>query len=172
MRVTVFGLWHLGCVTSACLAAMGHEVVGLDLDEKVAGGLNSGKAPLHEPGLDELIDQGMKQGRLSFTSDAKKALEWAEILWVTFDTPVNERDEADVGFVRNQLERVKAQLKPGTLVLISSQVPVGFTRELERAWKGMGVGFAYSPENLRLGKAIEVFNHPERVIVGRRHRED
>jgi len=172
VRVTVYGLWHLGCVSGACLAAKGHSVVGLDTDEMVVADLRNGKPPLHEPGLSDLIAREMAAKHLSFTTNAKAALEDAEILWVTYDTPVNERDEADVGFVRSQLERIKSVIKPGTLVLLSSQVPVGFTRDLERAWAGKDVHVAYSPENLRLGKAIEVFNNPERVIIGRRSPDD
>lgn len=166
MRVTVFGLWHLGCVTAACTADAGNRVIGLDLDARVVSGLRGGKPPIGEPGLAELIAREAKAGRLSFTSDPGEALGEVEVLWVTFDTPVNERDEADVDFVRNRLQQVGPIIRPGTIVLISSQVPVGFTRELARSDWGRDLRFAYSPENLRLGKAIEVFRNPERVIVG------
>src|SRR6476660_3555269 len=107
MRVVVYGLWHLGCVTAACLADAGNQVVGLDLDQLLVDGLNAGKPPLDEPGLPELVAAGRKSGRLSFTTDAAKALDGAEVLWVTFDTPVNAQDEADVAFVRDRLERIK-----------------------------------------------------------------
>jgi UDPglucose 6-dehydrogenase len=166
MRVTVYGLWHLGCVTAACLAEAGHQVVGLDADEDVVAGLRQGRPPLHEPGLADLVAGGLAGGRLAFATDAGAALRDAEILWVAFDTPVNDQDEADVGFVRRRLEAVADHIRPGTLVLISSQVPVGFTRALERDWSGRGLRYACSPENLRLGKALEAFRKPERVIVG------
>ncbi len=172
MRVTVYGLWHLGSVTAACLAAAGHQVIGLDPDESVVNGLSHGKAPLHEPGLDELIAEGIASGRLAFTSAPVAALHDAEALWVAFDTPVNDRDEADVAFVRARLEAVVDGIRPGTLVLISSQVPAGFTRALESDWRGRGLRFAYSPENLRLGKAVEAFQRPERVVVGLRDEAD
>jgi UDPglucose 6-dehydrogenase len=159
-------LWHLGCVTAACLADAGNEVVGLDLDDKLIDDLSHGTPPLDEPGLPELIAAGHQAGRLSFTTDAKSALHGAGVLWVTFDTPVDENDVADVAFVRYRLEQIKDAVQPGTLVLISSQVPVGFTRSLAADWAGRGVRFGISPENLRLGKAIEVFRTPERVIVG------
>jgi UDPglucose 6-dehydrogenase len=166
MRVVVYGLWHLGCVTAACLARAGHRVAGLDPDTRTIDDLRRGQPPLHEPGLVELIVEGLESKHLSFHTDPAAALAEADVLWVTFDTPVNERDEADVDFVRARLEEIRPALKPGTLVLISSQVPVGFTRSLQRDWSGDGVRFAYSPENLRLGKAIEVFRHPERVVLG------
>lgn len=166
MRVTVFGLWHLGCVTAACLAEAGHRVVGLDLDPAVIDGLKQGHPPLHEPGLEELIAAGLRSGSLSFSSDASAALRDAEVVWVTFDTPVNDDDEADVAWVRAQLDAVAGSLRPGTVMLVSSQVPVGFTGELERDWSGRGLRFACSPENLRLGKALDCFRSPERVVVG------
>jgi UDPglucose 6-dehydrogenase len=166
MRVVVYGLWHLGCVTAACLARAGHQVAGLDPDPHVVADLQHGQPPLQEPGLPELLAAGLAGKHLSFHTEPAAALEQADILWITFDTPVNERDEADVDFVRARLEEVAPALKPGTLILISSQVPVGFTRALRRDWSGKGLHFAYAPENLRLGKAIDAFCHPERVIIG------
>jgi UDPglucose 6-dehydrogenase len=166
MRVVVYGLWHLGCVTAACLARAGHGVAGLDPDTRTIDDLRRGRPPLHEPGLAELIAAGLDNNHLSFHTDPAAALAEANVLWITFDTPVNERDEADVDFVRARLEEVRPALKAGTLVLISSQVPAGFTRSLQRDWSSGGLRFAYSPENLRLGKAIEVFCNPERVVLG------
>ncbi len=167
MDICVFGLWHLGSVTAACAAsAASNRVVGLDFDAAVVEGLQNGKAPLAEPGLDARIRQCLDAGSLRFTADPAEAMRDAEVLWVTFDTPVDERDVADVAYVRRQLDRIADQLRPGTLVLISSQVPVGFTASLARDWAQRDLRYACSPENLRLGKAIEVFEHPERVIVG------
>lgn len=166
MRVAVLGLWHLGSVTAACLAAGGHDVVGLDPDLDVATGLSGGVPPLHEPGLAELVAEGLQSGRLCFTPDRETALRDAEVLWVTFDTPVDEDDRADVGWVRRQLDAVADALAPGTLVLISSQVPAGFCGRLASDWAARGVTVGYSPENLRLGSAIEVFRSPDRIVVG------
>ena len=172
MRIVVFGLWHLGCVTAACLAEAGHDVVGLDLDQAVIDGLRRKAPPLFEPGLEELVASGVAAGRLTFTIDPIAALGHAEVLWVTFDTPVNERDEADVGFVRERLETISSAIRQDTLVLISSQVPVGFTRSLARDWRSHNLRFAYSPENLRLGKALEIFRASERVVVGLENQAD
>jgi UDPglucose 6-dehydrogenase len=166
MRVVVYGLWHLGCVTAACLARAGFQVVGLDPDVELTGQLQKGQPPLHEPGLGELIADGLARKALTFRAEPAAALAGADVFWVTFDTPVNDRDEADVAFVRGRLDAVAEHLRPGTTVLISSQVPVGFTRRLACDWAGKGLQFAYSPENLRLGKAIEVFCQPERVVLG------
>jgi UDPglucose 6-dehydrogenase len=167
MRVAVYGLWHLGCVTAACVATREeNRVVGVDVDETVIANLRNGEAPIEEPGLRELIRTGLDSGRLSFSTSATDALAGADVLWVTFDTPVNERDEADVAFVRQRLDRIADEIAPGTHVLISAQVPVGFTRGLARDWASRGLHFAYSPENLRLGNAIAAFTQAERVVVG------
>ena len=168
MRVVVYGLWHLGCVTAACLAHAGYEVVGLDLDEGSVRALREGRPPLEEPGLQERIAAGLRDGRLSFTTDAVAALRGADVLWVAFDTPVDERDEADVAWVRGRLEEVAEAIPRGTLVLVSSQVPVGFTASLERDWAARGLRFAYSPENLRLGQALASFEKADRIVVGAR----
>jgi len=172
MRVVVQGMWHLGCVIAACLARAGHHVVGLDPDRSVIEDLRQGRAPLFEPGLEEMIGTELQAGRLSFMSDPTAAIAGAEVLWVAFDTPVDKEDQADVAFVRSELEAVLGLLFPGTLVLISSQVPVGFTGSLESAWASQDIQFAYSPENLRLGTALESFQNPERVVIGFRYEED
>jgi len=172
MRITVFGLWHLGCVTAACLAEAGHDVIGLDLDKNVIDGLNRGEPPLFEPGLTELIQQQMQAGRLRFTTDPAEASTGSELTWVTFDTPVNDLDEADVDFVRNQLDALVEHLPQRHLLLISSQAPAGFARSLEHAWRHRGLRIAVSPENLRLGKALEVFRRSERIVAGVRTTED
>jgi UDPglucose 6-dehydrogenase len=168
MNVTVLGLWHLGSVTAACCAKH-FQVIGLDFDAANIANLNSGKAPLFEPGLNELLATGIAAGKLSFTTDPKIACSKAEVLWVTYDTPVNEEDESDVAFVLNNLRRALANLPTGALVLISAQLPVGTCAQLEKEFPQFH--FACSPENLRLGKAIDSFEKAERVIVGIRDDE-
>jgi UDPglucose 6-dehydrogenase len=165
MRVVVCGLWHLGTVTAACLADAGIETVGLDSNREVVDALSCGRPPLLEAGLEELVGSGLAAGRLSFTTDPV-SLATANVLWVCYDTPVDENDEADVDFVMDRLDAISPHLRPGTIVLVSSQVPVGFTRALAGRLAGRELRFAYSPENLRLGRALEAFRKPERVIVG------
>lgn len=170
--VCVVGLWHLGTVTAACLASAGHTVTGFDWDAEVVRDLAHGKPPLFEPGLDNLVRQGLDSGRLRFTSDACSAARGAHVVWVAYDTPVDDDDCADVTFVVERVTRFFPRLEPGTLVLLSSQVPVGTTRRLEQRYAqeypGTPVAFAYSPENIRLGRAIQVFTDPDRVVVGAR----
>src|SRR6267154_6563952 len=92
MNITVLGLWHLGSVTAACLARH-HRVTGLDFDEPVLAKLRTGHAPLHEPGLDELLAAGLAKGNLSFSDDTA-GVATADVLWVCFDTPVDADDRS------------------------------------------------------------------------------
>lgn len=163
MNITVLGLWHLGCVTAACCARH-FEVVGLDFQTATVANLNAGKAPLFEPGLNELIAAGIAAKRLLFTTDPKAGCAQADVLWLAYDTPVNDDDESDVAFVLENLRRALAHLPKGALVLISAQLPVGTCAQLEKEFPQFH--FAYSPENLRLGKALDSFEKAERVIVG------
>lgn len=169
MQVCVMGLWHLGTVTAACVAKLGHRVTGFDAQESVVTALQNGSPPLFEPGLEDLIRDGLHTGRLNFSSDAQQALSQAEVLWVAYDTPVDEDDVADVDYVLDRVKGVLSALPNGALVIVSSQLPVGSTRQLISYAKGIeraDLEFAYSPENLRLGKALDVFLSPDRIIVG------
>jgi UDPglucose 6-dehydrogenase len=174
--VCVLGLWHLGTVTAACLASGGHDVTGLDFDAATIEHLQGGQPPLFEPGLEDLVKRGLAEGRLRFTTDVGDAVAGAEVVWVAYDTPVDDQDRADVEFVVGRVTRLFAHLGDATLVLVSSQMPVGSTRRFERLYAeantGRRVTFGCSPENLRLGKAIGVFTRPDRVVVGVRSAAD
>ena len=175
MKVCVQGLWHLGSVTAACLASVGHTVVGLDPDAKTIVKLTQGKAPLFEPGLDDLLKAGIESGKLCFSHEAAQALEGADVLWVAFDTPVDDDDQADVGYVQSQVQSALPYLADAAVVLVSSQMPVGSIRKLEAYARTnlpqKQLHFACSPENLRLGKALDVFLKPDRIVVGVRGQE-
>ncbi len=112
-----------------------------------------------EGGLAELTAAGIATGRLSFTTDLSAALSGTKIVWVAFDTPVDEEDRADVDFVRGEIAKLFPYLEDGATLLISSQLPVGSTRalarEFEKVARGRRVAFGYSPENLRLGTATQ-----------------
>lgn len=175
MKVTVAGLWHLGLVTAACLAKLGHEVTAYDANEGIINNLKKGIAPIFEPGLDELLAEGVANKRLHFTAHSKDISD-SDVVWVTYDTPVDENDRADSEFVAKEVSQLFVDLKANSLVLISSQLPAGSTMKLQKtyhaSYPAKPVSFGYSPENLRLGKAIDVFMHPERVIVGLESEKD
>lgn len=169
MRVVVQGLWHLGSVIAACLASVGHQVIGLDEDAETVAKLNQGNAPLLEPGLDDLLAAGLREGLLTFTTDAPTSLAGAEVLWVAYDTPVDDDDRADTGYVMSRIVANLPLLARDAVVLVSSQMPVGSIAGMENAAKKIGrddILFACSPENLRLGSAVKVFLDPDRFVVG------
>jgi UDPglucose 6-dehydrogenase len=170
MKICVLGLWHLGSVTAAGLAALGHQVVGVDFDETRIANLRKGIAPIFEPGLDVLINREISSGNLRFSSDLSDAIKDIDVLWVAYDTPVDDQDNADTGFVMSQAERAVLAVSAEVLVLVSSQLPVGSLRRLEQSFASKNgsrrLKIAYCPENLRLGTALQNFLHPERMVVG------
>lgn len=175
MNICVLGLWHQGSVTAAGLAKRDHKVIGLDFDKEAVKGLQQGKAPLWEPGLDELISEQIQAGRLSFSTDAREALRKAQVLWLAFDTPVNKNDVADIKFLENNFRKMMPYLNEGMGVVVSAQAPVGFISKIEKEYvkkyPNKRCYFACSPENLRLGKALEAFLNPDRIVIGVRDQE-
>ncbi len=171
IRVAVVGLWHLGAVTAACTAAAGFTTIAVDADASVITKLQQGQAPLFEPGLDELVGQVVSDGVLSLTTDRAAVIN-ADIVWICHDTPVDDNDEADVESVLTATTELFEHLSNGAVVLVSAQMPVGSVAELERRFSAVAgdrtVSFACSPENLRLGPALDAFNHAERIVVGTR----
>ncbi len=169
MKIAIIGLWHLGCVTAACLAAAGHDVLAYDPDPNIIKQLQQGEPPLFEPGLKELLLNGVNTGKLHYFSDLQ-LLSDIDLVWVTFDTPVDENDHAHVSDVTQHIAILFPFLKQNTLLLISSQLPIGTTRQLQQQyatqWPQKKLQFSYIPENLRLGNAIQVLMKTDRFVVG------
>jgi UDPglucose 6-dehydrogenase len=165
MRVTVLGLWHLGCVTAACCAEK-FRVQALDFDPDLIQKLRQAHVPISEPGLDDLIKAGLAAGSLAFSTQVEELCATTDLLWVCFDTPVDEQDRADVDFVLAGIRRCLEHLPEGAVVLISSQMPVGTCKKLSCNYPQFS--FACSPENLQLGRALEAFRKPDRIIAGAR----
>lgn len=149
--------------------------MAIDEDADVIAGLEQGRPPVAEPGLAELVQVQREAGRLQFAREFQAAA-GHDVVWLTYDTPVDEDDVADTQFVFDRAASLLPHMAPGALMLISSQLPVGSTARLEKLCRDLkfpaDIHFAYSPENLRLGKAIEVFTKPDRVVIGVRHLED
>jgi len=169
-KICVIGIWHLGSVVSACFADMGYSVIGVDRDRERVEKLNQGFAPLYEPGLDELLRRNVQLKRLSFTTDLKSAVEGASYVLITFDTPVNAQDEVDISEIIVVCRALAEHLENKAIVVVSSQVPVGTCDEIKSVIKehnrSLEFDVAYSPENLRLGQAIECFRNPDRIVIG------
>jgi UDPglucose 6-dehydrogenase len=169
-KVCVIGLWHQGLVTSACLADLGYTVVGVDKNKERVADLNKGIPPLLEPGLPELLRSNLDSLRLSYTSDLAQAVEGAHYVLIAFDTPVDEEDEISLTEIFDTSVAVARHLKYDSLVLVSSQVPVGTCEKIESLIRqnnpALRFDIAYSPENLRLGKAIGYWKNPDRIVIG------
>jgi UDPglucose 6-dehydrogenase len=158
MKVCIFGLTHLGIVLSACLAKKGHDVTAVGV---------YCKPPIEEPGLKELVSE-LKT--LSFTTDLKGAVRDADVVWVTYDTPVDNKDNPHPEEIEKRLQELIDVIPPGGKIIISSQVPVGFTRDITKRYRKQ-IYIAYSPENLRRGNGIKSFFEDPRIIVGTDNKE-
>lgn len=169
-RICVIGLWHQGIVGAACLADFGFSVIAADHDPRKIEMLKLGKAPLYEPGLDDLIQRDLLRGRLTFTDDVAGAVRGISDVWLMFDTPVNERDESDLSEIFATVREIASNLEPDTIVLVTAQVPIGTCDEIAALIRGCRPGLkfsvAYMPENLRLGQAIERFKKPPLPVIG------
>lgn len=169
-KVCVVGIWHQGAVVSACLADLGYSVVGVDKDAKRVADLNNGISPLFEPGLNELIASKLSLGRLSYTMDLSHAVKGCGFVLITFDTPVDENDEVDLSPIFDAAKEMGTHLKDGSIIIISSQVPVGTCDRVRTLIRQdnptLAFDIAYSPENLRLGQAINIFKNPGRIVIG------
>ena len=168
-KIAVLGLWHLGEVYSVCLAELGHNVIGISEDKAVVENFMKNIPPLAEPKLAELLAANRAAGRLSYTTEFA-AIKECDVAWITFDTPVNDDDEADVGVVLKAIEKVAPHFREGVLLVVSSQIPVGTSEKIVELVKklrpSLKFEYAYSPENLRLGDAVRCFMEPGRVVVG------
>jgi len=170
VKICTIGTWHLGSVTSACLASLGYRVLGVDNDESRVADLNRAVPPLFEPGLSELVADNLSAGRLQYTTDMEAAVQDASYVMLTFDTPIDERDQVDLREIFAACERFAPYLAGGAVLVVSSQVPVGTCQELAALVRKrnpqVSSGVACLPENLRLGQAIERFLHPDMLVIG------
>lgn len=170
MKIVVQGLWHLGSVISACMSSLGHDVIAYDDDKELLKKLNLSIPPVSEPGLDEMIDSGLKNKKLKFVDNIISLPKDLDLFWITYDTPVDNNDNADVKYVIEKIKNSINFLPHQVILLISSQLPVGSLDILKEYTNKMAskkmIHFGVTPENLRLGKGIESFLNPERIVIG------
>ncbi|MGD0141789.1 MAG: UDP-glucose/GDP-mannose dehydrogenase family protein [Rhizomicrobium sp.] len=171
MRIAMIGTGYVGLVSAACLSEFGHDVVCVDKDTAKIAGLNAGKVPIFEPGLDEVVAVNAKAGRLSFTADLAAAVPGADAVFIAVGTPSRRGDgHADLSFVFGAAQEIAAALEGYTVVVTKSTVPVGTGRKVEDIIRELrptaDFDVASNPEFLREGSAIEDFRRPDRVIVG------
>ena len=168
LTLSVVGCGYLGATHAACMSSLGFTVVGVDTDPEKVALLQSGKLPFYEPGLDTLLEQEMKTGRLSFTTDFS-AVKDADVHFVCVGTPQSKDGlAADLTYVKSAVAAIAPHLKEGSLVVGKSTVPVGTAQGLrdELAKIAPQADLAWNPEFLREGFAVEDTLTPNRLVVG------
>ena len=166
------GLGYVGLTTAACLADLGHEVVGYDVDLSRVANLRKNRIPIYEPGLEELAERVAKAGRLSFTTDVDEALEGVEFLFMAVGTPPSARGGADLSAVRAAAEAIGRRLDHDLVIINKSTVPIGTGDVVSDivsgalAVDGVAVSVVSNPEFLREGSAVSDFMNPDRIVLG------
>ncbi len=165
--IGVSGLWHLGCTISVSWSKLGFQVLGYDNDRSLIEELNNGKPPIFEPFLKENIEGNISKGLLTFTNDLDQLNE-CSFVFITYDTPVNEDDSSDTTIIEDSVRQLSEIMKDHSIIIVSSQSPVGFISKMRTIIRENNptLDIAYSPENLRLGEAIECYLNPGRIILG------
>lgn len=175
MRVSVFGLGYVGCVSAACLADAGHDVIGVDLNADKVRAINGGESPIVEPGLAELVKRGVSRGRLLATADVDTAVGDSDLALVCVGTPGHANGQLDTGALVTVCDQIGRALRhtnrPFTVVIRSTVLPGTVERVLapalyEAAGHRAGVHIAVNPEFMREGTALQDFAQPPLTLVG------
>lgn len=171
MHIAVIGTGYVGLVTGACFAEFGVEVTCVDVDEKKIDGLNNGKIPIYEPGLDKIVEKNMQANRLHFTTDIKSAVEQALVVFLAVGTPPKPDGSPDMSYYQQAAKDIAGAMNGYKVLVTKSTVPVGTGKWLrdfvkENLAVETNFGVASNPEFLREGAAIEDFMRPDRVVIG------
>jgi len=180
MRICVIGTGYVGLVTAACLAEVGHHVVGLDVDQTKLDNLANGVMPIHEPGVEPIVLRNMKSGHLTFTSAYKEAMAGTEVVFLAVGTPPEEDGSADLSYVLAAAREAAIHVRQDCILVTKSTVPVGTGEKVEAVvaealsvrTDAPKVTVASNPEFLREGQAVTDFLKPNRIIVGVTNPED
>jgi UDPglucose 6-dehydrogenase len=165
--LSVIGLGYLGATHAVCMADLGYDVVGLDVDAARVEALTSGKVPFFEPGLDELLAKVLPTGRLRFTTSYDEIANVADVHFLCVGTPQRKGEyAADVSYVDAAVESLAARLHRPCVVVGKSTVPVGTAERVAERFAGLDVELVWNPEFLREGWAIEDTLHPDRLVFG------
>ena len=165
-KIAVIGTGYVGLTTGACLSHLGHDVVCADVVPEKVDALNRGEIPILEAGLDELVHTGVAEGRLSFVLGAENAVGEAEFVFLCLPTPQGADGAADLSFIKSAASHLGPLLRPGTVVINKSTVPVGSAGEVAKRLRRDDVFVVSNPEFLREGTAVNDFLHPDRVVIG------
>ena len=171
MKITMIGSGYVGLVSGACFAEIGHDVVCVDTDAAKIAGLEKGRMPIYEPGLDTVVERNVGAERLRFTTDLGAALDGAEAVFIAVGTPTRRGDgHADLTYVFAAAREIADQLRHSAVVVTKSTVPVGTGRKVQALFDehqpDLGIDVASNPEFQREGSAIEDFLRLDRVVCG------
>ncbi|HEV8076994.1 MAG TPA: UDP-glucose/GDP-mannose dehydrogenase family protein, partial [Marinobacter sp.] len=174
MNITIFGTGYVGLVTGACLADVGHNVLCMDVDQAKIEKLENGQIPIFEPGLENIVRHTVEAGRLTFTTDAEKAVKHGSLQFIAVGTPPDEDGSADLQYVTAVARSIGQYMDDYTVVVDKSTVPVGTADKVKAAVRaeldsrGLELEFdvVSNPEFLKEGAAINDFMKPDRIIIG------
>ncbi|MEW5692458.1 MAG: UDP-glucose/GDP-mannose dehydrogenase family protein [Candidatus Hydrogenedentota bacterium] len=172
MRISVFGTGYVGLVTSVCFADLGNNVIGYDIDKKRIELLKSGRSPIYEPGVEELLVKNMKMGRLIFTADPKQTVKNSEIIFIAVGTPQANDGSVDLKYVKQAATTIGKNIESYKIIVNKSTVPVGMANVvrdiINNNLKDKNIEFdvVSNPEFLREGSAVYDFMNPDRIVIG------
>lgn len=171
MKITITGTGYVGLVTGVCLSDVGHQITCYDIDQEKIDLLNSGKSPIYEPGLDELIQKNIANGRLSFTADVKEAYSDTDSIFIAVGTPPNEDGSANLSYLENAAIDIAKYITKDCIVVTKSTVPVRTNEHIGRIIQeqlptDLKVKIVSNPEFLREGSAIHDTFNGDRIVIG------
>jgi UDPglucose 6-dehydrogenase len=176
-KISIVGTGYVGLVTGTCFADLGNAVICMDIAEEKVRLLQSGRMPIFEPGLEELVRRNVKAGRLSFTTSYEKAVHNSDFVFIAVNTPSGAGGEADLKYERGAVESIADVLQKYTIIVNKSTVPVGTGDWVSEIMEGRGkkrsedFDVVSNPEFLREGSAIGDFMNPDRVVLGATNRK-
>jgi len=173
-KISIIGTGYVGLVGGVCLADFGNTIINVDIDEEKIEQLQRGEVPIYEQGLQDMLDKNREEGRITFTTDMKAAVEESEVIFISVGTPPDEDGSADLTAVLEVAKSIGQHMNGYKVVVDKSTVPVGTGRKVEATIQqeldNRGANFDFSvvsnPEFLREGKAVHDFTHPDRIVIG------
>ena len=172
MKISVFGAGYVGLVSAACFAEVGHHVICCEKDKHKIDTLHAGNVPFYEPGLEELISNGIRSGRLEFTADASVAVARSRVAVLAVGTPPRDDGSTDLSQIEDVAREIRSNVSDRLTLLIKSTVPVGTNASLAKIFAGTEVNVISNPEFLREGSAVADGLKPDRIIIGVRDESD
>ena len=166
MKISVVGCGYLGAVHAACMAELGHDVLGIDVDDTKVAALSAGRAPFYEPGFEELLTRALGTGRLRFTTTPGDDLADVDLHFIAVGTPQSDTGAADLSYVDAAVATLLAGAAPGSVVVGKSTVPVGTAAHLADRLAERDIALVWNPEVLREGFAVADTLHPDRIVYG------